>query len=180
MLKYVTYLSTSQVGSRLRIVRKNSILTGTLGIAAIFLSFAMPSKSQAIATRQGANSGADAAHTPATGSPERKAIMDALRADQKANFEGKNIVFKVHYLKVHNGWAWLDVTPLDEKGKALAEGGPNLLHMENGNWTVKDLSKVAEDPADPMGAEDASPGFIRNLRKVYPEVPLDIFPKPRK
>jgi hypothetical protein len=102
--------------------------------------------------------------------------MDALREDQKASFEGKQVVYRVHRLKVHNGWAWVDVTPLDQKGHALAEGGPNLLHLEAGSWKVKDLSKVEEDPDDPMGAEDASPGFIKNLRKVYPEVPTDIFP----
>jgi hypothetical protein len=121
-----------------------------------------------------------AAHTPAVGSAERNEIMDALREDQKSAFEGKKLVFKVHHLKVHNGWAWLDVTPMDDKGNALAEGGPNLLHYENSTWKVKDLSKVADDPDDPMGPEDASPGFIRNLRKVYPDVPTDIFPKFKK
>ncbi|HSQ19686.1 MAG TPA: hypothetical protein VLR92_04850, partial [Blastocatellia bacterium] len=43
------------------------------------------------------------AHTPAAGSPERKAIMDGLRRDQK-------VVFKVHSLTVHGDWAFVDVT----------------------------------------------------------------------
>jgi hypothetical protein len=113
----------------------------------------------------------DAAHTPSKGSAERQAIMDALRGDQK-------VVFQVHFLKVHHGWAWADVTPLDSKGKPTAEGGPQLLHFDGGVWKVMDLSKVPEDPDDPEGAEDASPVFVRNVRKTFPGVPADIFPKP--
>ena len=120
----------------------------------------------------------DLAHAPAAGTAERKAIVDALREDQKQAFQGQKVVYKVHYLKVHKGWAWIDVTPMNEKGEALAEGGPNLLHLdESGQWKVVDLSKVPEDPKDPLGVEDASPGFIRNLRKIYPDVPTDIFHK---
>jgi len=110
-------------------------------------------------------------HVPGQGSVERKAILDALRSDPQTSF-------KVHYIKVHNGWCWVDTTPLDKQGKATAEGGPNLLHLEEGNWKVMDISKVPEDPKDPMGAEDASVGFVKNLIKTFPGVPRDIFPKP--
>jgi hypothetical protein len=41
-----------------------------------------------------------------------------------------------------------------------------------------DLSKVPEDPNDPMGAEDASATFVKNLRRVFKGCPADIFPKP--
>jgi len=112
-------------------------------------------------------------YSPAKGSAERQAILDALRGDQQ-------ITFQVHYLKVHRGWAWIDTTPLDKQGKAVAEGGPNLLHLEYGKWKVLDLSRVPEDPSDPLGPEDASPGFIKNLLKTFPGVPRDIFPKPTK
>jgi len=113
------------------------------------------------------------AHTPAAGSAERQGILDALRGDQE-------IKFKVHYLKVHDGWCWIDTTPLDKTGHATAEGGPNLLHLENGKWKVLDLAQVPEDPKDPLGAEDASPGFVKNVMKTFPGVPRDIFPKPSK
>ncbi len=112
-------------------------------------------------------------YTPAKASPERQAILDALRGDQKT-------MFQVHYLKVHRGWCWIDTTPLDKQGRATAEGGPNLLHLENGTWKVMDLSKVPDDPDDPLGAEDASPGFVKNVLKTFPGVPRDIFPKPLK
>jgi len=113
------------------------------------------------------------AYVPPKASAERQAILDALRGDQQ-------VMFKVHYLKVHNGWAWVDTTPLDKQGKAVAEGGPNLLHFEDGKWKVLDLAKVPEDPNDPLGPEDASPGFVKNLLKTFPGVPRDIFPKPTK
>lgn len=70
--------------------------------------------------------------------------MDALRRDQQ-------VVFQVNYLKVHNGWCWVDITPLDKKGQATAEGGPSLLHLENGTWRVMDLSKVPDDPTTRLG-----------------------------
>jgi len=113
----------------------------------------------------------DEVHTPDMGSAERQAIMDALRGNE-------DIRFQVHHLKVHNGWAWVDTTPLDKSGHPTAEGGPNLLHFENGKWKVMDLSKVPEDPDDPLGAEDASPAYVRNVMKTFPGVPKDIFPKP--
>jgi len=114
----------------------------------------------------------DVVHSPAKGSAERQAILDALRGDQE-------ITFQVHYLKVHNGWCWIDTTPLDKKGQATAEGGPNLLHLEDSKWKVMDLSKVPDDPKDPLGAEDASLGYVKNVIKTFPGVPRDIFPKPR-
>jgi hypothetical protein len=114
----------------------------------------------------------DTVHSPAAKSAERQAILDALRG-------GENVVYQVHFIKVHNGWAWVDVTPLDPATKeATAEGGPNLLHLVNGKWTVMDLSRVPEDKNDPMGAEDASPTFVRNLRRTFKGCPADIFPKP--
>jgi hypothetical protein len=114
-----------------------------------------------------------AAHIPAKGSTERQAILDGLRGDQQVQFQ-------VHFIKVHNGWAWVDTTPLDKNGRPSAEGGPNLLHLEDGKWKVKDLSTVPDDPKDPLGAEDASPGFVKNVMKTFPGVPRDIFPAAKR
>jgi hypothetical protein len=141
----------------------------------------LPNRSEARATitlsrRSAENDGkgsASKAYTPPAGSPERKAIMDGLRHDQK-------VVFKVHYLKVHGDWAWIDVTPLDDKGKPVAEGGASLMHKENGAWKVIDLSVIPEDPDNPMGPDDPDPKFVKAVQKVFPGVPADIFPKTRK
>jgi hypothetical protein len=124
-------------------------------------------------TASGATEINDELRTPAKGSDERQAIMDALRGNQQ-------VVFQVNYLKVHNGWCWVDTTPLDKGGRATAEGGPNLLHFENSKWKVMDLSKVPEDKNDPLGPEDASPTFVKNVLKTFPGVPRDIFPKASK
>ena len=113
----------------------------------------------------------DQAHIPGKGSAEREAILNGLRSNPQEKFQ-------VHFIKVHNGWAWVDTTPLDSKGQATAEGGPNLLRLVAGKWKVQDLSKVADDPNDPMGPEDASAVYVRNLRKVFKGCPADIFPKP--
>ncbi len=111
-------------------------------------------------------------HTPAANSAERKAILDAVRG-------GENAIYKVNFIRVHNGWAWVDTTPLDPQTKQpTAEGGPNLLHFVNGKWTVMDLTKVPEDKNDPMGPEDPSPTYIRNLRQTFKGCPADIIPKP--
>ena len=117
------------------------------------------------------STGKTQAHIPANGTAERKAIVDALRGDQ-------DVIFKVHYIKVHGDWCWIDTTPMDKQGHATAEGGPNLLHQEDGKWKVMDLSTVPEDPKDPLGPEDASPGYVKNLIKTFPGVPRDIFPRP--
>ena len=122
--------------------------------------------------QKGSQSSGDAAakaHIPAAGSPERKDIMDGLRGDQK-------VVFKVHYLKVHGDWAFVDVTPLDDKGKPVAEGGASLMHKENGAWKVMDLSVLPEDPDNPMGPDDSTPKFVKAVQKAFPGVPSDIFP----
>ena len=130
-------------------------------LPAVLLSFCITAFSQS-----------DTAHSPAAKSPERQAILDGLRGSE-------NVIYQVNFIKVHNGWAWVDTTPLDPKTKqATAEGGPNLLHLESGKWKVMDLSKVPEDKNDPMGAEDASPTYVRNVRKTFKGCPPDIFPKP--
>jgi hypothetical protein len=93
-----------------------------------------------------------------------------LRGDQK-------VVFKVHYLKVHGDWAWVDVTPLDDNGKPVAEGGTSLMHKENGAWKAMDLSLIPQNPDEPLEAEDATPKFVKKVQSVFPGVPSDIFPR---
>jgi hypothetical protein len=85
---------------------------------------------------------------------------------------------QIHYMKVSGDWAWADTTPLDAAGKPLAEGGPALLHRGKKGWKIQDLSKVPADPKDPLGAEDASPGFVKNVQQTFKGVPSDIFPPP--
>jgi hypothetical protein len=147
-------------------------------VCAAFLCFSGPLQARTLtfaaagAPQKGSKGSGESgakAHIPPVGSPERKDLMDGLRGDQK-------VVFKVHYLKVHGDWAFVDVTPLDDKGKAVAEGGASLMHKENGAWKVMDLSVLPEDPDNPMGPDDPTPKFVKAVQKAFPGVPSDIFP----
>lgn len=120
----------------------------------------------------------DRLHTPRKGSAEEQGILKALHGRDNTYFR-QAAAFKLAYLKVHNGWAWVDATPLDRHRKPTAEGGAALLHLTAGQWKLQNLSKIPSDPENPMGPDDPSPVYIKNLRKQFPEVPTDILPKPR-
>lgn len=121
----------------------------------------------------------DQLHTPPVGSPERKAIMDVLREEYKSG-SGIQVVFKVNYLKVHNGWAWTNVTPLGEDSKPVGEDLPALLHLEKGKWVNLDLVAIAEALDDPVGPNEPNAKYLQAVQKKFPGVPADILPKPRK
>ena len=76
--------------------------------------------------------------------------------------------------------AWADVTPLGAQSKPIAEGGTALLHLVDGKWSSIDLASIPADPANPLGDQEASPGFLKNLHQKYPQAPMDLFPKTRK
>ena len=113
---------------------------------------------------------ADAVHTPKRGSAEQRSIFKALQGSPAH-------LYKVHHLKVHNGWAWADVCRSTPKENRSPRAARNCCTVR-GAGMVEDLSKVPEDPNDPMGAQDASAVYVNNLRKRFPGVPKDIFPKP--
>ena len=118
----------------------------------------------------------DDLHTPAKGTPEREAIMEVLRAEVKKE-TGEDVVFVVNILKVHNGWAWVDVTPNRKNGTALYEGKESLMHQEKGVWKDKTLPPQDSDDDERMFG-DLSRRYIKKIQKQYPSCPADIFPKP--
>ena len=120
--------------------------------------------------------GDDRVHTPPVGSAERNGVLAALHAEYTTG-SGSAVKFKVLYFKVHNGWAWINVTPLDPNGKIEGEDWPSLLQEKDGKWTIIDLIKIAEDTDDPVGPMDPSSKFLGEVQKRYPGVPADIFPK---
>jgi hypothetical protein len=119
---------------------------------------------------------ADSAHTPAAGTEERTAIMAALHAEYTTG-SGSAVKFQVKHFKVHNGWAWINVVPLNPKGEIEGEEWPSLLEEKDGKWIIIDLIKIAADLDDPVGPMDPSEKFSREVQKRYPGVPSDIFPK---
>src|SRR5262245_3042613 len=56
--------------------------------------------------------------TPKSGSPERKAIVDALRAPVEKDLRRK-VVFKIDHLKLQDGWAFLIGRPQQPDGKRM-------------------------------------------------------------
>lgn len=91
-------------------------------------------------------------HTPKVGSPERKAILDAVRPHVGKQLGSKKVVFVPQDFRVLGNWAFLFGEPREANGKPLnlkgtqfeqlAKDGvwdPNvsaLLKKSNGKWTV--------------------------------------------
>jgi hypothetical protein len=107
------------------------------------------------------------AYTPLPASAERKAILDAYRAKWKqGGNKNADVVFVVNNLKVHKGWAWLDVRPQSSDGSQQYEAEQGLLRKKGGKWRV--VERTAGYSVE----------YFRKLKRKYPSVPSDIFPSP--
>ncbi|HMG03907.1 MAG TPA: hypothetical protein VK581_00515 [Chthoniobacterales bacterium] len=104
------------------------------------------------------------AYTPPPGSTERKAILDAYRAEWTTPDSIKDVIFVVTHLKVHDGWAWLEVNPRSSDGSQRFESEQGLLHKEGAGWKV--LQRKSGTTAR----------YFKNLKAKFPAVPADIFP----
>lgn len=121
------------------------------------------------------NAPADSVHTPAVGSAERKAILDALHAEYTTG-SGANAKFLVKHFKAHQGWAWINVVPQNPAGAPEGDEWPSLLRLSNGKWTIIDLVAIAQAFDESEGPRSPSARFLRAVQKKYPTVPADIFP----
>lgn len=106
-------------------------------------------------------------YEPKPGSAERKAILDALRKPISKDLK-KKIIFKVHHLKVCNGWAWAMVTAVRPDGSELGEedfrgSAQGLLRKSGKHWTVL-MAGIATDVT-----------ILENAKKKYPQAPRSIF-----
>jgi len=104
------------------------------------------------------------AYTPPPGSAERKAILDAYRAEYTKDALTKDVIFVVKHLKVHDGWAWLEVNPKSADGSQQFEPEQGLLRREGSEWKV--LQRKSGVTAR----------YFKNLKAKFPAVPIDIFP----
>lgn len=104
---------------------------------------------------------ATSSHTPAPGSPERRALLDALRAELR-RWQGLDAIFVVDWMKVANGWAWAQVRPQSRDGLSHYEDVSALLRFEQGHWRVLEL----------VGPEDDE------VQRRFPAAPPSIFPAP--
>jgi hypothetical protein len=158
-------------------MRKSLMLFGCLSLGAGAL---IGTTTLASATKQ-AETVADKLHTPAEGSAERGAILDGLRQHWQASrnpddgktYRGK-ITFRVSYLKVHNGWAWVQAEPRSSISKeGFPENSGFLLQLKAGRWEVMKLPPM-DDNGD--GASNPSSADLARIKKMYPSVATDIIP----
>lgn len=128
-------------------------------------------------------------HTPAVGSSERQAIMDAMRLDfysgdrDAARTNARGVVFKVLFLKAHGDWACAHVDPVDSLGKPLAEPRWGLLRRQRGQWSDVNYFDALRPFASEEAAQDSlemSASTIAKVRAAFPEAPGDIFPGVRR
>ena len=110
--------------------------------------------------------------TPPPGSPERGAILDALRAEL-THLTGPDLVFVVAVLRVGAGWAWIEAAPQSRDGASRYEEVTALLQCRDGRWAVQVLGPCdAED--DPAAcAEDTDP---ERLLERFPTLPPGLVP----
>ena len=103
---------------------------------------------------------AQAPTTPKAGSPERKALMDALRVPIEKLVKQK-VIFQVDHLKVLGQWAFMTGKPRTSKGTALDykntryqeyieqgafdDGVCALFKKSKGKWSVTRYSLGATD-----------------------------------
>jgi hypothetical protein len=144
-----------------------------------------------LAAAGGLGASTQAPSTPAPGSPERKAIMESLRAGLKLfpesyslDFQYKRddvrvpadspISFMVRHLKIKDGWAWAEV---DVKDYCCALTHA-LLRKEDTRWSVKAL--VNPRYVACANREENCVLIQRyvyeHIREKFPSVPSDIFP----
>ncbi len=110
-------------------------------------------------------------HTPPESSAERKAILEALR-QQVEKLHHHKVVFVVNYLKVNNGWAWIETSPQSPDGTSHYEPVSALLQQKNCVWCVAEIACTEPDNPKCLG----SPDFFQKLRARFPKAPADIFP----
>ena len=110
-------------------------------------------------------------YTPAKGSPERKAIVDALR-DETRQLHQVGVIFVVNHLKVQNGWAWIQTSPQSPDGSNRYEDVSALLRKRKNVWVVVEVACTEEGNDNCLGAE----GYFKKLSQRFPLAPRGIFP----
>ena len=122
------------------------------------------------------NATKSATYTPAKGSEDRKAIMDALRVVIR-KMSGLEVIFVVRHLKINEGWAWVETDPESADGKNHYEPMVGLLHKKNGRWTyIEGPPEFAVCEEDPDCVDTAR--YFKKLARKYPAASPNIFPEP--
>jgi hypothetical protein len=112
--------------------------------------------------------------TPPPGGPERRAILDALRADVM-DLTGPDLVFVVQHLKVSAGWAWIHAFPQSRDGSSRYEDVSALLHHQQSRWTVEHLGPPGGEACGEGPECDDEANAFADLSARFPCAPPGIF-----
>jgi hypothetical protein len=113
--------------------------------------------------------------TPARGSAERKAMLDALRVFVKKMSE-LDVIFVVRHIRSDCGWAWIETEPQSADGTQHYEPVQALLARRKGRWEyLESPPEWSECEPDPDCVDRAR--YFRKLAARHPGLPAAIFPK---
>ena len=91
--------------------------------------------------------------SPAAGTPERKAILDALRPGVERELGVRPIQFVVEEIRVGGGWAFVRANPQRKGGGAIRNPDENMdgvhteaiLQRQGGRWVVREFGVGSTD-----------------------------------
>jgi ABC-type glycerol-3-phosphate transport system substrate-binding protein len=106
-----------------------------------------------------------AIYTPAAGSTEHRAIIDAMR-DAVRQQHGDGVRLEVVTMNVTDNWAWLHTRPVQD-GQSAGEEITALMKKTAGGWEVVEMP--CGDVTAIESCEDAPP-FFEELRSANPQV----------
>lgn len=107
--------------------------------------------------------------TPPFGSPLRHAILAPLRVHLRENLQVE-AVFVVRWLKVKNGWAWIETDPQSKDGKNRYESFAALLKREGEAWILVEIPAMEEDSPPVDGT------YFKELMASHPGLLPEVFP----
>lgn len=118
---------------------------------------------------------AEAPHTPSPGSPERKAIADAMRTGIRKAFAepDADFVFIFRTLRAQGDWAWTEAEPRrtgDVAGRF--EGGSFLLRKSSGSWRV--VESLPDEVASADEPDKAMRAWLKSIAAKYPALPKGV------
>jgi len=110
-------------------------------------------------------------YTPLPGSVERKAILDAMRAELQKQ-HNLDVAFVVREMKVSGGWAWVHTMPRSKDGGSRYEDFSALLRKTDGRWRVVEIP--CTEPDNPECIDN--PDYFGKLLDRFPGLPASILP----
>ena len=116
--------------------------------------------------------------TPAPGSPERKAICDAVREHVVTKVAQRRlpmkVVFQVGTLRVEGAWAWFEGFPVQANGNPYPDGYlppidyNMVLQRSKSGWRVVEDQSRGDVPSQEE---------VREMMARHPNLPLILMPK---